>query len=123
MINLDSLQVIILLEKMVRMGELFDFYGQLLTERQQELMNLYYQQDLSLGEIAEKQGVSRQAIYDNLRRSEKLLEDYDKKLQLLARREMVKSKIQNISEIIEDLAEDFTQRAEILDLLRQILDS
>ena len=105
------------------MGELFDFYGQLLTERQQEMMTFYYHQDLSLGEIAERIGISRQAIYDNLRRSEKLLEDYDQKLQLLARRKMIKRKVQTVSEIVGDLVRDFDQRAEILDLLKQILDS
>lgn len=122
-INLNSLQVIILLEKMVRMGELFDFYGQLLTERQQEFMTLYYQQDFSLGEIAERFGISRQAIHDNLRRSEKILEEYDQKLELLARTKMMKNKIQTAIEMIEDLAEDFEQQAKILDLLRQVLDS
>ena len=53
------------------MGELFDFYGQLLTERQQEMMTFYYHQDLSLGEIAERIGISRQAIYDNLPKSDR----------------------------------------------------
>ena len=105
------------------MGELFDFYGQLLTERQKEMITLYYHQDLSLGEIAERIGVSRQAIYDNLRRSEKLLEDYDQKLQLLTRRKMIKRKVQAVSEIIQDLVRDFDQRVEIIDLLKQILDS
>lgn len=122
-INLNSLQVIILLEKMVRMGELFDFYGQLLTERQQEFMTLYYQQDFSLGEIAERFGISRQAIHDNLRRSEKILEEYDQKLELLARTKMMKNKIQTAIEMIEDFAEDFEQQDKILDLLRQVLDS
>lgn len=122
-INLNSLQVIILLEKMIRMGELFDFYGQLLTERQQEFMTLYYQQDFSLGEIAERFGISRQAIHDNLRRSEKILEEYDQKLELLARTKLMKNKIQTAIEMIENLAEDFEQQAKILDLLRQVLDS
>ena len=52
---------------------LLDFYGELLTPKQAESLDLYYNQDLSLGEIAEIQGVSRQAVFDNLTRTEALL--------------------------------------------------
>ncbi len=55
----------------------------LLTEKQQLYMNLYYVGDLSLGEIAEIQGVSRQAVYDTVRRAEVILEDYEDKLQIV----------------------------------------
>ena len=52
---------------------LYDYYGRMLTEKQQECIDMRYNQDLSLGEIAEIQGVSRQAVFDNLTRTEALL--------------------------------------------------
>ena len=70
------------LEKTNQMNALFDFYGALLTEKQKEYMQLYYGDDYSLGEIADEFNVSRQAIYDNIRRTEKILIEYENKLSL-----------------------------------------
>ena len=66
------------------MNLLVEFYGSLLTDKQLEYMELYYGDDYSLGEIAEEFDVSRQAVYDNIRRSAKLLENYEEKLHLVA---------------------------------------
>ncbi|NGP44153.1 putative DNA-binding protein [Bacillaceae bacterium SIJ1] len=74
-----------MIDKTNRMTSLFDFYAPLLTEKQHAYMNLYYCEDYSLGEIAENFEVSRQAVYDNIRRTEALLEDYESKLHLLER--------------------------------------
>ncbi|MBM7698358.1 putative DNA-binding protein [Kurthia huakuii] len=74
-----------LLEKTTRMNFLFDFYQALLTDKQRSYMQLYYLDDLSLGEIAESYGVSRQAVYDNIRRTEAMLEEYEEKLQLFTK--------------------------------------
>jgi predicted DNA-binding protein YlxM (UPF0122 family) len=71
------------IERTNRMNALFDFYGSLLTDKQQKYMLLYFADDYSLGEIAEDFDVSRQAIYDNIRRTEQILTDYEKKLHLL----------------------------------------
>lgn len=71
----------------VRITLLYDFYGQLLTARQRDVLALYYQADLSLGEIAEQQEVSRQAVYDIIKRSERTLEDLESKLQLVEKHE------------------------------------
>lgn len=76
-----------MIEKTVRMSLLFDFYGQLLTERQREFFALYYDNDLSLGEIAGQYGVSRQAVYDILRRSTHTLSELESKLELVKRYE------------------------------------
>lgn len=70
------------IEKTNRMNALFEFYATLLTEKQMNYMELYYADDFSLGEIAEEFQVSRQAVYDNIRRTEKSLEAYEKKLHL-----------------------------------------
>ncbi len=67
------------IEKTNRMNALFEFYSTLLTEKQMNYMELYYADDFSLGEIAEEYHVSRQAVYDNIKRTEKILEDYEKK--------------------------------------------
>ncbi|MHC5269074.1 putative DNA-binding protein [Enterococcus sp. LJL98] len=67
-------------EKTNRMNALFECYATLLTEKQMNYMELYYADDYSLGEIAEEYGVSRQAVYDNIKRTEKILEDYERKL-------------------------------------------
>ncbi|MBB5178927.1 hypothetical protein HNQ44_000349 [Planomicrobium koreense] len=70
------------LEKTTRMNYLFDFYQELLTPKQRSYMELYYLDDHSLGEIAEAYNITRQAVYDNIRRTEAMLEEYEAKLQL-----------------------------------------
>lgn len=91
-----------MMEKTVRMSLLFDFYGQLLTERQREFFSLYYDDDLSLGEIADQFGVSRQAVYDILKRSAHALEELEAKLQLLARFEEQKQVLEEIEKRLEE---------------------
>ncbi|WP_461200408.1 putative DNA-binding protein [Anoxybacillus sp. TBDG-1] len=71
-----------MLEKTTRMNYLYDFYQSLLTPKQRNYMSLYYLDDYSLGEIAEEYEVSRQAVYDNIKRTEAMLEDYEQKLLL-----------------------------------------
>ena len=57
---------------------LFDFYGQLLSDQQRDFFDLYYNEDLSLGEIAENAGITRQAVLGNIRKAEKNLEFFEK---------------------------------------------
>ncbi len=73
------------MENALRMVLLLDFYGPLLTDRQQEVFQMYFHDDLSLGEIGEELGVSRQAIYDIVRRTGLILEEFDSKLGLIER--------------------------------------
>ena len=68
-----------------RMTMLFDFYGELLTERQKEFFDLYYNEDLSLAEIAASSGISRQGVWDNLRRADAALRDTEARLGLVQR--------------------------------------
>ena len=67
-----------------QINELYDFYHELLTKKQATYLDLYYAEDYSLGEIAEQFSVSRQAVYDNIKRTEKTLVKYEEKLQLIA---------------------------------------
>ncbi|RYG73897.1 putative DNA-binding protein [Lentibacillus lipolyticus] len=71
-----------MLAKTTRINYLFDFYQTLLTPKQRSYMDMYFREDYSLGEISELLQVSRQAVYDNIRRTEKMLEDYENKLGL-----------------------------------------
>ena len=73
------------MDKLGRIALLFDIYGSLLTEKQRTLLDMFYNEDLSLGEIAEINQTSRQAVFDNIKRSEKTLEHYEGNLGLLAR--------------------------------------
>jgi len=87
-------------DKTTQMALLFDFFGDLLTEKQREYFDLYYNDDLSLAEIAEGAGISRQGVRDNLVRAEASLKQWEEKTGVVARfQEMQKS----ISEIEADL--------------------
>ncbi|KAB2954433.1 YlxM family DNA-binding protein [Heliorestis acidaminivorans] len=93
------------LDKLIRMNLLVDFYGQLLTERQRQVLSYYYEDNLSLGEIANELKVSRQAVFDLLKRVEKLLEGYEGKLGLVNRWQTERAKLlQTVGEMKEALA-------------------
>lgn len=71
--------------KPLEMSLLFDFYGETLTEKQRELFDLYYNEDLSLAEIAEYAGITRQGVRDSVKRAEHALHEMEQKLGLVAR--------------------------------------
>ena len=71
-----------MLEKVNQINELYDSYKELLTDKQRTYIELYYHEDLSLAEIANEMGVSRNAVHDNIRRTEKLLVGYEEKLEI-----------------------------------------
>ncbi|NJP36382.1 putative DNA-binding protein [Alkalicoccus luteus] len=91
-----------MIDKTIRMNYLYDFYHALLTEKQNQYMSMYYLDDWSLGEIAEHFSISRQAVYDNIRRTELLLEEYEEKLQLLKKYEERRSKLNELRDLLED---------------------
>ncbi|WP_085992416.1 putative DNA-binding protein [Oceanobacillus senegalensis] len=74
-----------MIEKTTRINYLYDFYQALLTTKQRSYMELYYLEDYSLGEISDLHQVSRQAVYDNIKRTETMLESYEQKLRLYER--------------------------------------
>jgi predicted DNA-binding protein YlxM (UPF0122 family) len=102
------------LEKTTRINFLFDFYQSLLTDKQRLYMQLYYLEDLSLGEIAGEYSVSRQAVYDNIRRTEAMLEDYEMKLNLV-------SKFQERMEIVSQLEDLITNTDDQSETVRDLL--
>ena len=85
-----------------RMALLFDFYGDVLTERQKEFYDLYYNEDLSLSEIAENSGITRQGVRDVIVRAESILYDLEDKTGLIRRFQQMQ---ENINLIVESAAE------------------
>lgn len=75
------------LEKTNRINLLFAFYEPLLTDKQQTFLKYYFHDDFSLGEIAAEFEISRQAVYEHIKRAEQVLENYENKLGLLAKHE------------------------------------
>lgn len=73
------------MEKFVVITYLFDFYQDLLTEKQRDLIKEYYFEDLSLGELAKQHQISRQSVFDTIKKAELKLLDYEEKLQLFAK--------------------------------------
>ena len=72
-------------EKKMRLDALYAFYGRMLTDKQNEIMDLYCNMDYSLGEISEVHSISRQAVHDTIKRTEKVLEHYEEQLGLYER--------------------------------------
>lgn len=105
-----------MIEKTTRMNFLFDFYQALLTDKQRSYMQLYYLDDLSLGEIAEEYDISRQAVYDNIRRTEAMLEEYEEKLNLFTKFE----KRQETIEQLLLLAKDQSSEESLIQLINQL---
>ncbi|MGK0551812.1 putative DNA-binding protein [Enterococcus faecalis] len=105
------------MEKTNRMNALFEFYATLLTEKQMNYMELYYADDFSLGEIAEEYEVSRQAVYDNIKRTEKILEEYEKKLHLYSDYRVRKTYLDQMSAYVN---ETYPKDVELLTLIEQI---
>ena len=80
-----------------RMTMLFDFYGEVLTPRQKEFFDLYYNEDLSLAEIAENYGISRQGVRDVIVRAEAIMTDLEDKTGLMKRFMLMQQQVQAIS--------------------------
>ena len=118
--------------KPLEMSLLFDFYGETLTEKQRELFDLYYNEDLSLSEIAEHAGITRQGVRDSIKRAEHALREMEEKLGLVARyggtercaeelmREVERLRALNADTLHSSEAEAIASRmASLLDQLRQ----
>jgi len=81
---------------------LYDFYGELLSKRQMEVMELYHEENLSLAEIAAEFDISRQGVHDALKNAEKALTEYEEKLGLVARFQRNSAAAERIVPIIDD---------------------
>lgn len=109
-----------MLDSIARLSLLNDFYGSLLTSRQQEVMRLYHEENLSLSEIAEEFGISRQGVHDTLKNAEHALLDYEEKLGLIAKMEESRVEAEKADRLIEGLLEQNEGNTGLTEGLTQI---
>lgn len=105
------------MEERVAQAFLYDFYGELLNEHQRRIYEEFVFQDLSLGEIAEAEGISRQAVHDVVRRCTRALEGYEDKLRLVEKFGRVRREASRIRELAAELG-----AGEIDALAREIIE-
>ena len=91
------------MEKIVRLALLYDFYGELLTEHQKSVYSDIVLNDLSYSEVARDEGISRQGVYDLVKRCDKILEEYESKLLLVEKFLETKERVSEIHELATDL--------------------
>lgn len=92
------------MDRVFEISMLLDFYGELLTARQREALEQYYNMDLSFSEIADNTGITRQAVYDNIKRGKESLVKLEGKLGLAKRFMEIKEHIKKISDVLENTA-------------------
>lgn len=106
------------IKKNINISRLFDYYSALLSDRQCEVVNLYYNDDLSLGEISDLIGITRQGVRDAIKKSETLLYGYEVKLGFAARTEAVTEAADNLLDALgpreKELSADITVLSEKL---------
>ena len=112
-----------MLEQLLYLSTLFDLYGPLLTEKQQECLRLHLFEDFSLAEIGESLGISRQAVYDNIHRAQKAMEGYEEKLELAKRYHLERKELTELAGKIEGLRQPGNEAAvdDILERLTPLL--
>ncbi len=121
------------MEKIFEQALLYDFYGDLLTEHQKQIYEAAVFNDMSLGEIAAEQGISRQGVHDLIKRCDKILSEYEEKLHLAERFATAKKKISQIDSLTRleektatdpEASADLVKRlGEIRSLTKELLDT
>lgn len=106
-----------MLDNIIGINMLYDFYGDLLPQKQREIFKLYYGDNLSLGEIAEDYGLTRQGVHETVKRGEKKLKDFEAKLGLVEKYEKGESILEKIKIDIEEL---IAARKDDLDLVSKL---
>ncbi len=106
-----------LLQETTRIGMLYDFYSPLLTERQRTILKLYYFEDWSLGEIADHTKVSRQAVFEAVKRARSTLDELEGKLHLLEKHQQRRKLVQQIRAAIST----FPEKEKAVYLLEELL--
>lgn len=99
------------MEKIIERNILFDFYGELLTDRQRSIYQDAVYGDLSLSELADDYGISRQGVHDQLKRCDKALEEYESKLHLIERFQKIKQYSKELKSEVEKISDDNVKTA------------
>ncbi|MBK1469159.1 YlxM family DNA-binding protein [Parvimonas parva] len=107
------------MEKIVEIAVLFDYYGKLLSDKQYNVVDQHCNEDLSLREIAELNGISKQGISDILSRAEKKLKFYEDELKLISKFEKINSNLREINKLIEDSKNKNSDLSNILDIIQK----
>ncbi len=103
------------MDKLLEQSLLYDFYGELLTPHQRSIYESFVFEDLSLGEIAQQEGISRQGVHDLVKRCDKTLREYEEKLHLVQRFSDMKDRITQIQTLSKDpIQPDTLDRIRIL---------
>lgn len=111
------------MSKRIETGLLLDYYGALLSKTQYDLAEMYYNQDLSLSEISEIMGITRQGIHDSVKRTEALLLGFEDKLKMKHTYEGVRSLAFDILNVLNDLCiEDCEKLSQISSLVNKIIE-
>ena len=113
---------VIKMKDILEQALLYDFYGELLTDHQKEVYEQFVLEDLSLSEIAESAGISRQGVHDLIKRCNKILEGYEAKLHLVEKFLSVKEKVQKINELLENEDGDNKLVQEIRQITAEIIE-
>lgn len=109
-----------MLEKISHVVLLKDFYGPLLTPKQQNVLSLHYENDLSLSEIADNMQTSRQAVYDLAKRAEGLLEEYEHKLGLVEKFRRTRYRLKDLALLLESAELDKDQQFKALAIIDEL---
>ncbi len=109
-----------MIENVKEASLLYDFYGQLLTKRKQEVMELYHEENYTLAEIAEEFGISRAAVYDSLKSAEKSLLGYEEKLGLVAKFMETDSVIRKVDAMLTEMKDTYRDNPQIVKNLEEI---
>lgn len=109
-----------MLERLNRVNLLYDIYGPLLTARQQEALRLYFSDNLSLGEIGAEFGVSRQAVYDLIRRALAAVEELEKKLGLYRLFHFQQERLQEADRILDHPVLGAPERERLREIVREL---
>ncbi|MDF2542014.1 MAG: hypothetical protein K0S47_1732 [Herbinix sp.] len=116
----DNVPQIDKLDEIVQLSILFDFYGELLKEHKKQIFEDYVLNDLSLSEIALEQGISRQGVYDIVKRCSLELKEYENKLSLVSRFQSAKNKLEQIKDLVSSM--NATKDLTLLDHINTLAD-
>ena len=111
------------MSKNLDMAVLFDVYGDMLTEKQKDTLILYYDEDLSLTEIAENTGITRQGVRDSIKRAEETLQGYEKKLGLADKLSRIEKKSEEAGSLLHSLKAKYPEAAADLDHVAELFGS